>query len=207
MYTQLVHIKLVFLVTHMVLFAFSLFLLFSLLQQLPFILLLVVALVFGLENARYATITKQLRVGYTFLCSFSLILFHLFPKSVFDYRFYVLFFELFLSLPLCLSHLFSQASFLYEFDIHFFLLHLSLMLNLVVILVYFFILAVQLTLFRLKIVILHFFVHFLDLLIFQLALLLLFLFLSQLHVQSIHHFFTKDLTFLFMLLFRLQSNL
>jgi hypothetical protein len=69
----------------MVLLASSLFLLFSLLQQLPLVLLLVVALIFWLEYACHAAIAQQLRVRYTFFNSLSLILLHLLSKGIFHY--------------------------------------------------------------------------------------------------------------------------
>lgn len=191
----------------MVLLASLLLLLLGLLQQFSLVLLFVVALVLLLEDACHTSVAQQLRVGYAIFYPFALIVPHLFSQRVLDNCFYSLLLRRLLPLPFSIHHFLPQPCFLNELGIQFLLFKLPLLLDLAVVLIDLFVLVIHLALFWLEVVVLHLLVHLLDLHVFEFAFPLLLVFLSQLHVQSVHHFFPEHIALFFVFFLGLQSYL
>ena len=206
-YAELVHVELVLFLIHVILLHFPHLLLLGLRQQLPLVLLLVVALVLGLEHTRKKTVTDVLRIDSALLNQSAFMLPYLLPQRLLNIHLVGLFLLLLLPLPLGLGLQPPLLRLLHELHIDLLLLHLPLLFQVVVVLVYLLVKKKDLPVLRLEVVLLYLLVQFLHLLVALPAHPRLLVLLPQLQVQRVHHLLPEHRTLVPMLFLRLLPDL
>lgn len=139
----MVEVEPVFLGTHVVFDLLLVFLLLGLSLQILLVLLLVVALVLRLEDVGNELETDVLRVGVVLLYPFSVQLLHLLAQGLSHYFLIVDFFVDFSPFPFFLGHDLSFSGLVDQLVLDFFLSESSLPLELLVVVVDAFVLAVH----------------------------------------------------------------
>ena len=175
--------------------------------ELLLILGLVVALVLGLEYVGNELKTDVFGVGVVLLHPFPVQLLHLLPQGFLHYFLVVDPLVYLFPLPLLFGPQLSLPGLFHQFVLQVLLLQSSLPLELLVVVVYFLVLAVHLPVLGPEVAVLHSLVDLLQLLVPQFAHLLLLVLLPQLQVQSVHHFSSEVAGLLDVLLLRLHADL